>query len=231
MSTSFNPGALSRPGPPIRPSPSSIVWRRARAGVVESTWVHDLDALEALRGEWLELLARSRATPFQSPGAILSWARTHAADRTRALVLREDGVMRALVPVFSWEGALLLAGTGPTDYNDGVFEDGRRDLADRALDEVARHAQGAGLARIELRQLRPSSLLLAAGLPAGWRQRRAPDDPCPVAPIEGVDGLGAMPPRRRRKFEAARRRAERDGPAAQFATAGAGSIVYWYGDL
>ena len=158
---------------------------RRRSGRLAPTWVSTLDELAALRDEWRALWLRSDATPFQAPGAVLAWARTHAPDRTRALAIREDGVLVALAPVFSWEGALLLAGTGPTDYGDAVVERGRRDVADHVLEELARHAERSGLSRISLQQLRPVSLLLAAGAPEGWRQSRAPGDACPVAPLLG----------------------------------------------
>ena len=191
-------------------------WSTSPSYVVER--ITRLERLEALRGEWLQLWRRTDTSPFQAPGAVLAWARTHAPDRTGAVIVRDHGLLVAVAPIFSWRGTLPLAGTGPTDDGDVLIEPERADVADLLLREMARTAEARDLLRIELQQLRPTSPLLRAGVPGGWRQERFPGDVCPVAPVLGRDGLGGLPPRRRRKFEAARRRAERDGPVARILT-------------
>ncbi len=208
-------GVRNRPPRPERPA----------ALVVER--IGGLAALEPLRQEWLALWARAEATPFQAPGAVLAWARSHAPDRTFAVAIRERGRLAGLAVVFSWRGTLLLAATGPTDYGDVLVEPGRPELADLLLSEMARgaQAQAQALVRMELRQLRAGSALLHARAPAGWREARGPDETCPVAPVLGPSGLDGLPARRRRKFEAFRRRAERDGPPAAFTTADSRSLA------
>ena len=173
--------------------------------------VESLEAVAVLAPAWEALMARAGATPFQSPGCILSWARHHAPDRLAAAVVRQGGRLVALVPVFSWQGAVLLAGTGPTDYNDGVIEAGRADIAAQALEQVARLAARRSCPLIDLQQLRPSSLLLAAAAPQDWESDVGPGDACPIAPVQGHDGLGAMPAKWRRKLDYSRRKAARAG--------------------
>lgn len=82
--------------------------------------------IEDLREEWRALWQRCpSATPFQAPEWLLSWARTHAPGRTAAVTLRVGGRLAGVLPVFCWEGAMLLAGTGPSDYGDLLIEPGQ----------------------------------------------------------------------------------------------------------
>jgi CelD/BcsL family acetyltransferase involved in cellulose biosynthesis len=182
--------------------------------------VKGLDGLEALRPEWAALWARDLvATPFGHPAWLLPWARTHAPARTRAVALRCDGELVALAPVFEWEGALLLAGTGPSDYGEALFAPGAEQAAGALLAAVAEHAAGAGL-RLDLQQLRPENPLAGATAPDGWAETVEAGEVCPVAPVVGPEGVGAMPGKWRRKLGYTRRRAldqggwtsERAGP-------------------
>jgi CelD/BcsL family acetyltransferase involved in cellulose biosynthesis len=169
--------------------------------------VPSLGALEGLCAEWAALWARDpHATPFGHPAWLLPWARTHAPDRTRALALRRGGELVALAPVFDWEGALLLAGTGPSDYGEALIAPGWPDAPDILLAGLAAHAGEASL-RLDLQQLRPEAPLAGAARPAGWRETTAPGEVCPVAPVIGPEGVGAMPGKWRRKLGYTRRRA------------------------
>lgn len=161
-----------------------------------------LEALEALRPEWAALWAADPAvTPFGHPAWLIPWARTHAPDRVRAVVLREDGRLAGLLPWFIWEGAALLAGTGPSDYGEALFV--RPELAGPALGALAAEAG----APIDLQQLRPGSPLAEAPAPPGWTDVSEPGEPCPAAPIAGPEGVDAMPGKWRRKLGYTRRRA------------------------
>lgn len=174
--------------------------------------VGSLAGLEALAPEW-EALHRAdpRATLFQSPACGLAWARTHAADRVFAAAVREEGRLTGLLPLFTWEGAALLAGTGPTDFNDGAFAPDAPEAAALALAAGCAEARRRGADRVELRQLRPVSALLAAPAPRGWSDEPGEDETCPVSPLTGTDGLGAMLAKPRKKLDYTRRKAERAG--------------------
>lgn len=164
-----------------------------------------LAAVETLGPAWAELWAADPlATPFGHPAWLLPWARVHAPDGTRAVLLRQGGLV-GLVPFFSWEGAVLLAGTGPSDYGEAAFA--QPALAEVGLAALAREAAAMELTRIDLRQLRPESPLARAAAPEGWRERVEADEVCPVAPILGPEGEGAMPGKWRRKLGYTRRRA------------------------
>src|SRR3569832_2198457 len=81
-------------------------------------WIECIDfaRLCALRGEWQRLLdADPNATPFQSPAWLIAWTRHYAPDRTAAIVVHSGDRVVALVPFFTWQKILLLAGTGPSD--------------------------------------------------------------------------------------------------------------------
>lgn len=177
--------------------------------------VAGLDALEALRSEWVGLWARARgASAFEHPAWLLPWARTHAADRAFALAVREDGRLAALLPLFTWQGALLLAGTGPSDRGDVLVEAGRPEFAGLLLNAAVEAAAEAGCAVVDLQQLPPGSPLLEAPTPAGWRSVVEAGEPCAVAPILGSDGLDAMTKEARRSLKQTRRRADEAGGVA-----------------
>lgn len=138
--------------------------------------------------EWWALWrADPRATPFQSPAWLLPWAHHYAQDRFAAIAWRERGALAGWLPVFDWHGALLLAGTGPSDYGDALLAaDADCALAARVfLDALAEAADARGCVEIDLRQLRPGSALLAGAAPDGWRDHLAADLTCPVLPLGG----------------------------------------------
>src|SRR6185437_5585189 len=108
-----------------------------------------LSELTALRAEWWTLWhSLPDATPFLSPTWLLCWARHYAPDRTRAIAVREHGILVALLPFFNWRGELLLAGTGPSDYGDALIAPGREELASVLLEALGSAAGALGCARI-----------------------------------------------------------------------------------
>ena len=170
------------------------------------------DGIAALAGDWAALWRRCpAATPFQAPAWLLPWARHFAPGRCAAVALRAGGRLVALAPAFAWEGALLLAGTGPSDRADALIEPGFEAAAPVLLAALAQAP--FDFDRIDLRQLPPDSPLLAAAAPAGWSSEILDDEPCLVAPLAGPDGLSNLSPRRRANWRYALRRLERDGAA------------------
>ena len=182
-----------------------------------------LSELERLRPEWDALWRRCDATPFQHPAWLLPWARTHAPDRTAALVWRREGRLEAVLPVFSWAGALHLAGAGPSDYGGALFAPGSEAGAAGLLAAAAGLADARGCATLDLPQLRPGDPLLDAPSPPGWASRVEPGVVCPVAPLLGPEGLDAIPPHWRRKLAYAHRKVGRVG-AFTVERADAGSL-------
>lgn len=174
-----------------------------RAEVVEG-----LAALEALRLEWDALWRKDRrSTPFGHPAWLIPWARTHAPDRTVAVAVRDGSELVGLLPMFSWEGALLLAGAGPSDYGEAVWAPRAPEAAGLALAVAVELAGRAGFSSVDLQQLRPDAPLTAAAPPPGWRETVHAGEICPVAPVLGPEGVGAMPGKWRRKLGYTRRRA------------------------
>ncbi len=171
----------------------------------------DGPGLDRAAAEWAALWRRcSGATPFQAPDWLLPWARRYAPGRARAAALRRAGRLEGLAPVFTWEGALLLAGTGPSDRGDWLLAPGAESMAGRLLEAMAALPCG-DFERIELRQLGPGSTLASAPAPPGWSEERAADEACLVAPLTGEDGLGAATKKCRENWRYAMRRIDREG--------------------
>ena len=178
------------------------------------------DGLAALRDEWAALWRRCpAATPFGAPEWVLPWARHYAPGRCGAVALRLAGRLAALVPVFCWEDAMLLAGTGPSDYGEALLEPGHEGAASALLTALPDVPCGA-FERIDLRQLPPDSPFLDARAPDGWTEERRSDEPCHVAPLHGEDGLGAASRRRRSGWRYAMRRLGREAGAVELVPTG-----------
>ena len=190
------------------PIPFSLAPAPARSVEV----LGSLSELAALRTEWWTLWhAQPQPVPFLSPSWLLCWARHYAPDRTRAIAVREHGVLIALLPFFSWRGELLLVGTGPSDYGDALIAPGRGELASVLLDALAAAAGALGCARIDLQQLHPDSPLLRAPTPQGWQSEVRDGDLCTIARAHGDEGLGCINGKTRRNLRLAQRNLEREG--------------------
>jgi CelD/BcsL family acetyltransferase involved in cellulose biosynthesis len=116
--------------------------------------------------------------------------------------------MVALVPFFTWEGRVLLAGTGPTDYCDGLFTAGAATASDEALAMLAASADELGCEWIDLQQLPQYSPLLTARAPHGWQDQVDEGTVCPVTKLCGADGLGSVSARWRRNLAQSKRKLE-----------------------
>ena len=129
-------------------------------------------SLEGLAGEWDALWRRCpRATPFQHPAWLIPWARHHAPGRCGAVALRAEGRLVGLLPAFVWEGAALLAGTGPSDRGDALLAPGFEGHASCLLTAL-RSAVPEPFDRADLQQLAPDSPLLGPPAPEGWTEER-----------------------------------------------------------
>jgi CelD/BcsL family acetyltransferase involved in cellulose biosynthesis len=166
--------------------------------------------LAGIGPEWDELWRRCGATPFQHPAWLLPWARRYAPGRAGAAALRIGGRLQGLAPVFAWQGALMLAGTRPSDRGDWLLAPEARAQAGALLAAMAAAPLGR-FARIELRQLPPGSMLARAAAPPGWREVCGEDEPCLVAPLSGEDGLAAVSAGCRSNWRYAMRRIGREG--------------------
>ena len=190
-------------------TPAGVAADAPRAEVVDG------DGLQSIEREWWELWRGCpSATPFQSPAWLLPWMRHYAPGRCGAALLRRAGRLAALVPVFTWRDAMLLAGTGPSDYGDGLFLPGTECFAGSLLAALIDVPCGT-FSRIELRQLPPGSALLGTSAPPGWAETREEDEACLVAPLGRDDGLGAATKSCRSEWRAKIRRIGRAGGAIE----------------
>lgn len=147
------------------------------------------DDLAALEPAWDALWRRSaEATPFQSPQWLLPWLKHFGAGGELSTVItREGDMLTSIAPLYVLreddESLGMLLGTGISDYLD-VLGDGAAALeAMRTID----------CQLWDLQQLRPSSTLLTAGLPAGLSDNVEDQEPCPVLRIEDAgDGLESL---------------------------------------
>ena len=175
----------------------------------------DGQGLEAIAAEWGALWGRCpEASPFGAPEWLLPWARRYAPGRCGAAALRCGGSLEGLAPVFAWQGALMLAGTGPSDHGDWLLDAGAEPWADRLLAALSQVPCGP-FDRIELRQLPAHSALLRTAPPPGWAdspgEGERADEPCLVAPLLAEDGVGAATKKCRSNWRYAMRRIGREG--------------------
>jgi CelD/BcsL family acetyltransferase involved in cellulose biosynthesis len=178
------------------------------------------ERLAALGPEWSALWRRCpTASPFQAPEWLLPWARHYAPGRCGAVALRRAGRLAGLAPVFCWERALLLAGTGPSDRADVLIEPGAEPAVGRLLAALPQ-AACEPFDRIDLRQLPSDSPALSACALGGWREERRADVPCLVAALQGQDGLGAASSNQRKRWRYALRRLEREQGAVEVVRCG-----------
>ncbi|MES2404379.1 MAG: GNAT family N-acetyltransferase [Pseudomonadota bacterium] len=172
----------------------------------------DLGALRAQQAPWFALWRNlPDATPFQSPAWLLCWAKHYAPDRTGAIAVGDGEELFALLPYFSWAGAVWLAGTGPSDYGDALIAARATSCVDALLEMLAGIAHERDCDRIELCQLRPESRLLTAATPRGWRSETVAGEPCMSLRLHDGRGLGAANAHCRRNIACAAHRLDRAG--------------------
>lgn len=166
--------------------------------------------LPQLRSDWETLWGElADASPFQSPAWLLPWAETYAPARCRAAGLWRDGRLAALVPGFVWDGAVLLAGTGPSDHAGVLFGEGSRASAAALLRALA-GAVPEPFDRIDLQQFGPESPLASVELP-GFSSESQPGSPCLTMKLSGCSGMNSASKRTRDNWRYSMRRLEREG--------------------
>jgi len=136
--------------------------------------IRDIETLTALEPEWLDLWRRSPdATPFQSPMWLLPWWKHFGSNDLHVIELRDGSRLEALAPLYilreDSESLGLFLGTGISDYLDVIG-------GHSFLDEIAK----ADCLMWDLQQLRASSPVLNAALPAGLSDNVEEQDPCLV---------------------------------------------------
>ncbi len=141
------------------------------------------DELTSLSAPWEALWRQSSgATPFQSPQWLLPWLRHYGSDgELTAIVTREGDALASLAPLSVLreddESLGMLLGTGISDYLDIV---GDASPVMEALGSIECQLW-------DFQQLRPSSALLTAPLPAGLADNVEDQDPCPVLSLDGAN--------------------------------------------
>jgi len=136
--------------------------------------VSDLSSIEP---QWLDSYRRSAgATPFQSPMWLLPWWRAFGSGEVCA-VQSGDSLAPLYVVREDDESLGMFIGSGISDYLDMLGSDG-----DAVLAELA----SVDCQMWDLQQLRPSSPLLSAAVPAGWSDNVEDQEPCPKLVIEGA---------------------------------------------
>ena len=166
--------------------------------------------LQLIRPEWEKLWREvPQASPFQSPAWVLSWVQVYAPDRCWAAALWRDGQLAAFVPAFVWNGALLLAGTGPSDHASALIAP-RAESAVPDLLRVLATSVAQPFKRIDLQQLATSSPLSHTRI-ENFVGDSVPANPCPVLTLGGEDGMANVPKKTRSNWRYAVRRLEREG--------------------
>ena len=197
------------------------VYRRL-AGVI----VIDTEAeLQALLPEWDALWGRAGWPPFQSAAWLMPWWAAFGTGRPRVAVLRAGGVLRGLLPMYlldeGEERKLLPIGVGLTDYCDALIDPAAPpDAASALLRAVLARGGLDGVTSCTLPDLAPGAALLAAELPAGWREVALAQTPCPVLTLPGVVPAGQW-----RNLRQSRHRAERRGGWS--AAVGGDAVALW----
>ncbi len=197
----------------VPPSCTGAMRRATDASEPRIELLPDLAAMRARQAQWFLLWRNTAdATPFQSPAWLLCWAKHYAPDRTGAIALLEGDEMLALLPYFTWNDTVWLAGTGTSDYGDALGTRRAAPLVDALLEKLATIALQRGCGRVDLRQLRPASALLSAATPGGWGNEVMPGETCMSTSLHGEAGLGAASRRWQSNIAYARRRLGRGGP-------------------
>jgi len=167
------------------------------------------DAFGGIEAAWRALWRSvAAASPLLAPAWLGAWAEVYAPGRIWAAALRDGGRLVGLLPVFVWDGALLLAGTGPSDHG-GLLILPEYEPWTGALLDAAAQAVDATFERMDLQQLAPGSPLATAA-PPGWQARTEDGDPCLVVPLGGEQGMDVVPARMRANWRYALRRLERE---------------------
>ena len=198
------------PRPTLTPAMTSQTQTRIAAKGPQTEWHDDVAALAP---EWEELAERTGAAPFLWPGWITAWLRAWGG-RPRIVALREDGELKAVLPLVRRFGLLANAANSHTPLAAAVAED------PSYIHQIARAAVAARAPRTDLRSLDARDPLLAemraAALAHGHTTIERVTDREPYVDLSGsFEGYEAGLPRKHRKeLGRMRRRLEDEGSVA-----------------
>jgi CelD/BcsL family acetyltransferase involved in cellulose biosynthesis len=176
----------------------------------QTEWYEDV---AALAGEWEELAERTGAAPFLWPGWIAAWLRAWGG-RARIVALREDGELKAVLPLMRRHGVLSSPANSHTPLAGAVAED------PSYLHQIARAAVAARAPMTDLRAIEARHPLFAemraAALAQGHTTIERVTDREPYVEVgESFDAYTAALPRKHRKeLGRMRRRLEDEGSLA-----------------
>lgn len=169
--------------------------------------ITETNVLAAIEDDWLNLCRRTQgATPFQTPMWLLPWWRAFGSDDLATIAARDaSGALAALAPLYvirdGDESLGVFLGTGISDYLDVIGD------ASLVMPELSR----IDCQMWDLQQLRPSSSMLAAPLPAGWSENVEDQEPCPTLSLEGKTLPTLISPHFQKKLRYYRRSLARMG--------------------
>jgi CelD/BcsL family acetyltransferase involved in cellulose biosynthesis len=172
-------------------------------------------ALESLVDEWHLLESRCRGvTPFQSPEWLIPWWTSFAHGELRAVTVRRDGLLCALLPLLiepTGKGnRITLLGTGNTDHLDLLVDAQCREVATAmVMDAVAQSLSEGDWCDFE--QLPASSSLMTTPAPFSWRWGCEQCDVCPTLILANCTGSEVIASRRAAEVRYAMRRLSRLG--------------------
>jgi CelD/BcsL family acetyltransferase involved in cellulose biosynthesis len=178
--------------------------------------IESAEGLEALRPAWEALWDRSsRATVFQHPDWLLAWWRHLGGGELWTLVVRRDGKMIGIAPLFVWSGPqarqVTQVGNGISDRIDLLAAPGLDDeIAAAVLAHLAESPRRWETA--DFRDLPIDSALLDARMPDGIVAEVEDDVPSHVLALpSGARELrDAIPARLHRTIRARARRLEEE---------------------
>lgn len=181
----------------------AIVGER-RPQPLDLTVTTNFGELESLVPEWLALWRRAeRPTPFTAPGWLLAWWRHLGGGPLRTFVLRREGRLVGLLPMFvhvdRGVSRLLPLGISVSDAFDVLAEPEWSGQVAAALKRTIL-ASGHGWERCELHEVPPGSALQSSATGSVMQS---------ISPVLDLDWFAALPTR-----SGARRRAVRARRAA-----------------
>ena len=147
------------------------------------------DGLDALEGDWRDLLARAAdATPFQSHEWQATWWRHHGRGRLWVLVAHDNGVMVGLMPlhIMRYRATPLrqvrFLGAPLSDFQEILAARGHeRAVRDAFLDHLAAHASRWDLC--DFADQRKGTSLTVGEMPAALRPLIVHHRVCPYVPL------------------------------------------------
>lgn len=174
--------------------------------------VQDAAGLARLAPAWWDLWRRCpTATPFQTPGWLLSWWRHFAPGPLLTSAAFRDGQLVGLFPCYGEQGRaarLLPLGIPLSDYLDVLLDRCCAEAGEALLERTLAGAWNVW----SLEELAPEALGLGLRSAPGLADVVAEQHACPVLELSGPDDLaGCVPARRRRQLRRARMFAERRG--------------------